>query len=673
MRFYRSRLLIGLTAVLVLFLLLAACGGGEEPTPTPEPPPPTDVPAPTDTPEPPPPTDTPVPAPTDTPEPTATSAPAAALTEYFSEEAGLRLSYPEGWFEGGLPGFNIFASTEEGLAGDNPGTDGPVVLVVTGATADFSSADPEEAIDEVVSEFDLGDNDVVKEGPTAVTINGQDAAYIVIETVTDTGDPITAYVVLVINGDYSAIMVGAAPTDQAEEYLGTFAAMAETIEVSEPTMEITDLGGASVDTGQLVNEGMLLYGDSVTGAVTDAGPSSWDFIGLADEVVNLTVEPEGDLDVVIDILDESGVSILDFPVDISFDKEEITDLVIPQSGTFTIVVSGFDGSMGDYSLTLVEAGVGPAAGEVSGDVVYSEITTGSVDGATESLWTFAATGGEFVDITVSPMSEELDVVVDVLDENGRSLLDEPLDESYDTEYIRILPIPTDGIYTLSVTSYDGTAGDFELLIEESYLSQPAIFIFTSDTIDDADEVHDFPFSALADDLVIAQVDPIELEFDVVIQVYNDDTEELIDEIDANTGFEELLFTVPEDGNYFFRVIGFEGSTGSYDITLVGSDLVFFELAKGDLIIGRFGPDSYMEFFVGADAGETIALTAKTDDDIDLILQFLDFDDVVLAEVDDGFSGEGEELSYTFEEEGLYIIRVSDFFENGTGQFVLSID
>jgi len=683
MRFYRLRLLIGLTAVLVLLLALAACGGGteesaEQPALTEVAAPtevvaPTEEVVPTDTPEPPPPTDTPEPEPTDTPEPTATSVPEVSLAEYSSEEAGLRLSYPEGWFEGGVPGFNIFASSEAALESDSPGSAGPVVLVVTGSTADFTSAAPEDAIDEVITEFDLGEDDVVKEGPTAVTINGQEGAYTIIETVTDTGDPLTAYVLLVINGDYSAIMVGAAPTDQADEYMDTFAAMAETIEVSEPTASVTDFGDTAGDVGELVSAGFLFYGDSVEGTLSEDGAASWEFIGLEDEVVDITVEPADDLDVVVDVLDESGASILDFPVDNSFGVEEILELTIPSSGTFTIVVSGFDGAVGDYTLRLAEAGSTSVASDLTGDLVYSEIATGSVDGTTESVWTFAAVGGEYMDITVSPTSEGLDVVVDVLDANGRSLLDEPVDASYDTEYIRTLPIAEDGVYTLAVSSFDGTAGDIEILIEESYLSEPASFIFASGELADAEEVHDFPFSAPADELVIAQVDPVEVEFDVVLQVYNEDTDELLDELDANTGFEELLFTVPEDGNYYFRVMGFEGSTGTYDITLVGSDLVTFETAVGDEIIGRFGSDGYIEYYIGADAGDTINLTATTEDDVDLILEIWDFDDNVLAKVDDGFSGEGEELSYTFEEDGLFIIRVSDFFAGGSGKFFLTID
>lgn len=95
---------------------------------------------------------------------------------------------------------------------------------------------------------------------------------------------------------------------------------------------------------------------------------------------------------VVDIYDETGASILDFPVDNSFGVEEIANLIIPSDGTFTIAISGYDGATGDYTLTLIESGSAPTVGESSGTVTYSEFMAGSVDGATESLWTFEAKG-----------------------------------------------------------------------------------------------------------------------------------------------------------------------------------------------------------------------------------------------------------------------------------------
>ncbi|MDV7402782.1 hypothetical protein RZS08_65775, partial [Arthrospira platensis SPKY1] len=96
----------------------------------------------------------------------------------------------------------------------------------------------------------------------------------------------------------------------------------------------------------------------------------------------------------------------------------------------------------------------------------------------------------------------------------------------------------------------------------------------------------------------------------------------------------MVFFVPEDGNYSFRVLGYEGDTGNYEAILVGSDLVFFELAVGDLVIGRFGEDSLIEYYIGVEDGETLTIFAETEDDVDLVLEILDFDDNILAEIDD---------------------------------------
>ena len=211
-----------------------------------------------------------------------------------------------------------------------------------------------------------------------------------------------------------------------------------------------------------------------------------------------------------------------------------------------------------------------------------------------------------------------------------------------------------------------------MIVEESYLSKPASFIFGSGSIDDAEESHDFPFYTYTDELVVVQVNP-DIEFDAIVQVYNDDTEEMLEEVDESTGFEEIIFFAPEDGNYFFRVLGYEGSVGAYDINLIGSEFVYFELAVGDFVNGRFGDNSLFEYYIGGSAGDEITFTAKTDDDIDLILQLVDFDENVMAEVDEGTAASTETLTYTFTEEALLILRVSDFTQSGSGEFILSVE
>lgn len=682
MKVTRSRLLISFLAILVLVLALAACGGGEEPTPTPEPPPPTEVaaeptavPEPTDIPEP---TDTP--EPTAVPEPTEAPAPVVDFQEFSNDEAGLSMGYPSDWVSDmAFADFIIFASSQEAIDANEPGAADGVALLLHGATEDFESDDPVAALEAFIPEMDLGGESVRGE-ITGTTINGNPAAIAIIDGESDSGTPLTAYLVLVIDGDWAAILVGSTATAVEDDYLDTFAAMADTIELREPVMseEISEIdGGNSMPT----SDGFLLYGDSIEVSLNEDGMNTWDFIGLEGEVIDIIVEPAEDtLDVTVDILDENGKSLLDFPVDDSFGTEEILAFEVPASASYFIVVESLDDSTGDYTITLAESGDTPVSEDMADTVAiapdsaieYSVLYSSSVAGDEASTFTFTGKAGEFADVSVSPETEELDVVIDFLDPSGTSLLDAPIDDSFDTEYIRILRMPEDGEYTVVVTSYDGTPGDIQLIVEESYLSKPASFIFASGSIDDEEESHDFPFYTYQDELVVVQVNP-DIDLDAVIQVFNDDTDEMIEEEDASTGFEEIIFFAPEDGNYSFRVVGYEGSTGSYDINLVGSEFVYFELAAGDLVNGRFGENSLFEYYTGGSAGDEIIITAKTDDDIDLILELIDFEGNVIVEQDANGTSGAETFTYTFTEDSLLILRVSDFIQSGSGEFILSVE
>jgi hypothetical protein len=410
--------------------------------------------------------------------------------------------------------------------------------------------------------------------------------------------------------------------------------------------------------------------------VTDASPSAWEFIGLEGETVDIVVRPlADDFDLIFDLLDEGGNSVLDIEVDESFGQEELRGFALPASGTYTISIYGFAGSVGDYEITLAEAG---ALGGETGSINYGDLLVGTIAFNETSSWTFNANAGDFVDITVTPYDpsevEDFDIVLDVLDPNGISLLEEgPLDESFDSEYIRILFLPETGTYTITVTGYEGQSGDYEVAIDLSNGGQPGSIIFAADTLEESEsaEGHAFPFTALAGEIVTFQVDP-EFGFDTVLEIINDDTNEVLEEFDDTTGFEEAIFTVPEDGNYYFMVKGFEGAFGEYDATLLGSDFVIFELAAGDGVIGRFGNDGLIDYIYRGTAGDTIVFTAENEEDLDILLTLTDLDDNLLLEVDEFEAGGAETLSYTFEEDLVVFFTVAEF--NATpGQFFLFVD
>ena len=77
--------------------------------------------------------------------------------------------------------------------------------------------------------------------------------------------------------------------------------------------------------------------------------------------------------------------------------------------------------------------------------------------------------------------------------------------------------------------------------------------------------------------------------------------------------------------------------------------------------------------VRGDAGEIFTVSLNTSDAIDLVIEiYADGDTLTpLADVDDNLTGEGEELTFTLPEDGLFIIRIREYFGK-TGTFSLTI-
>ena len=100
------------------------------------------------------------------------------------------------------------------------------------------------------------------------------------------------------------------------------------------------------------------------------------------------------------------------------------------------------------------------------------------------------------------------------------------------------------------------------------------------------------------------------------------------------------------------------------------------IAMGDIVEGQLTEDAPLADYVyTAAAGETLsfAVVPETDDqDLTHALFAADHTSNALVEVDDGFSGEGEAIAYTFDDAGDYIIRVAEFGFPDAGSFFLFI-
>lgn len=737
--------------VLIMSLALAACGGAAETPPTETPPPPTNTPVP------------PTPAPTSTPVPTATPDLTAGFVPFASPEDGLFLSYPSDWLTEGFFGFFIFASNEALLDAPEPGEEGGIVLVIANDTAEFETTDPGQAVDLAVSQLGLGENTEVVSGPEAITINGLSGSKAMIRATTENETPISALVAILIGPERGVMFFGVTPQESEAEFMPTFEAMLTTLELREPEGRS---GYNLIDT-----DGILSYGELVNGSVLEAEkPAVWAFSGSAGDMVSLTVTPltEG-LDVVINLIDATGASLVGGEQDSSFTEETITNVLLPADGYYFITINGYNGSVGDFQLFLKSGDAYPVSGNVTlgkavlstvtangkaewifsaatGDVVdiivtpldeldavvdvlsasgksilpngevddsfgveelrgvvipvsgnftisvrgfaggagsfsllvqpsrgaltppageilaYGETGSGSLAGTETQTWSFFAEKGDIVDVTVTPLEDDLDVVVDVLDALGFSILENgEQDNSYNTEYIRVLFIEEEGFYTVVVRGFEGSTGSYDVLVDESLGGLPGSIIFAADTLEEGEE-HAFPFTTNPGETVRIYVWP-DFGTDVVVKLFNDDTDELLEEVDNTTGYEEVIFTATELANYYFQISGFEGSTGYYEVAIVATELAYVELAGGDEVYGRLSADGPLEYFFGGVRGDVLTISVTSDEDVDIVIALLDLDDNVLAEVDDAFSGGEEVLTYTFTSDMTVIISIRDYFGN----------
>ena len=94
----------------------------------------------------------------------------------------------------------------------------------------------------------------------------------------------------------------------------------------------------------------------VTGTLEAAQETfRWSFFGLQNDVISLVLKGEGDLDPVLQLVDEQGQTIItndDYAYPDSRDAllEAIT---IPRTGTYDIVVSSYRETEGDFTLTMI--------------------------------------------------------------------------------------------------------------------------------------------------------------------------------------------------------------------------------------------------------------------------------------------------------------------------------
>ncbi len=281
-------------------------------------------------------------------------------------------------------------------------------------------------------------------------------------------------VVLPLTGTYTVIATRFNPIVGTTE--GDFSLTLERGEV----IELTPEAASAIESDST----QLLPGTSVSGTIDDMTQVARYTIEVQGErLVTLMVEVDEDgLDPVLLLLDPDGRELVRGVKAVSGAiGTRITDLRLPETGRYTVVVTRFGGqigrSSGDYVLSLREGQdeaqtIGLTGQEISyGSRVTREITADD----SRHLYTFAGDAGDIISVVSTATDpSELDTFMILTDANGSEIVrnDDNVfalegNDSFSAA-IFFQPLPHDGFYTVEISRFGRGVGEYalELRLEE---------------------------------------------------------------------------------------------------------------------------------------------------------------------------------------------------------------
>lgn len=236
--------------------------------------------------------------------------------------------------------------------------------------------------------------------------------------------------------------------------------------------DLVIMGGSEpqgmIPTDGMVDMGGVVIGVPTTGEMGEGEVHMWTLIADGGEVVMVSAAPDGDLDFTLSVIAPDGTYYLeDWDMASSGEPEVSTDVPLHEAGAYTILVDEYWDAAGSYTL-LVDAG--NESGEYEwidmGEIAYGEVWESDIErGLYIHYWTFQGAAGDVITIIVSPVGDDPDLQLALLDPDDESLLE--LDDGFsgDPEQILDYALPTDGTYSIAVADYWELGAGYELSLE----------------------------------------------------------------------------------------------------------------------------------------------------------------------------------------------------------------
>lgn len=178
----------------------------------------------------------------------------------------------------------------------------------------------------------------------------------------------------------------------------------------------------------------------------------------------------GDLDTIIWLEDPSGARVAENDDRASGNLNSRFEYTATETGTYTVVMSNYGKTGGDFVLRIevVEGGGGgdtgseaPAPEVIDADETY----TGFVDDTTRDTYTIALEANQGVIVRADATDDSLDTLLILENAAGDEVALNDDRDSDDLNSTLIYVAPVAGQYTIVMTNYSGTRGDYVLTVE----------------------------------------------------------------------------------------------------------------------------------------------------------------------------------------------------------------
>jgi hypothetical protein len=339
------------------------------------------------------------------------------------------------------------------------------------------------------------------------------------------------------------------------------------------------LGLLLSDEAEFESGGLIEFGQEISAELVPDNRHSWFFQGTAgqeatviltslDETFDVILELRSPDDRPIAVLDEGFVG----------DAEIIAGQELPLTGQYAIIVRGFAGHGGMYTLALDEGGESTANFFDVGDLVYGDVRQETLRKDEAHAWFFNGRLGTEVTIEATPLESTMDLDIWLLDPDLQELVMRDEHLSGETERIEY-KLPLTGQYLILVREFFGEPGRYELSlnaggVDELEIAGTIVYSETATGILESGRRAAWSFNGEMDDIIDIVLSPLESDRDLVLLLVDPagNAAITVDAALADSPEKLVGFRLTSSGEWKIVVKEFFNEGSEYDLLLTRREL-----------------------------------------------------------------------------------------------------